>query len=136
MKVIGLSGRAGCGKTLTLNIVYHELKKRGYEPVSGMLADLNNGDFLDILYNGIQTIGIVTQGDWPAGPYSLHGYLERLRANGCFKAICACRTKGGTKNSVKQYPDHTILRKTIVEGTVEDENIANRHDLSLILEKA
>lgn len=112
MELIVLKGDGNVGKTETINIVYQLMLSNGYTQVAGYLEDLGKDDFVDVLYNGSQKIGIVSQGDYAIGTYSVKNHLIRLQNAGCDKAICAC-TNGKPKiiNAINGYI-HTIINKT------------------------
>lgn len=61
MNVIALEGTSSVGKTSTINVVYQLLLQNGYTQVLGCFEDLANNDFLDVMTNGNQTIGVVSQ---------------------------------------------------------------------------
>ena len=115
MNVLALKGEPNCGKTETLNLVYHLLLLNGYKQVSGHFRVLGNPiirDFIDVLVQGDKKIGIVTQGDYVVGENKIAAHLKYLADAGCTIIICAC-TSGNPKGQlqVEVYPSHTFIEK-------------------------
>lgn len=135
MELIVLEGDAHVGKTTTLNIVYQLLLQAGYRQVPGFFQDLANNDFLDVLEDSNkQRVGIVTQGDYAIGNFSVKRHLMTLDQAGCKKTVCA-RTYGPTKSkilhAIQQYPWITppILKtKTpnMAQRSIVDNQFASR----------
>lgn len=100
MELIVLKGNPNRGKTETLNIVYQFLLVDGYKQIPGFFKDLKHGDFIDVLSDPKgRIIGIVTQGDYPKGDYSVGNHLKYLENAKCIKTICA-QTLGDTKERI------------------------------------
>lgn len=78
MEVIALRGEPNCGKTETLNLIYKLLLDEGWQQVKDSYQDLCNRDFLDVLKKGNKILGIVTQGDYAIGDYSVKKTSENL----------------------------------------------------------
>lgn len=127
MRVIALEGDSNSGKTKTLNFVYALLLQAGYTQVSGAFQDLGNDDCLDVFQSHGKTVGIVTQGDYAIGVYSVKKHLARLQTSGCDVAVCAC-TVGTSKQKIKDaitaYPNHSFIPKTKSQS-VESERVDN-----------
>lgn len=100
MRVIALEGDSNSGKTQTLNLVYALMLQSGYAQVPGAFQDLGNNDCLDVFQGFGKTVGIVTQGDYAIGIYSVKNHLLRLQSFGCDVAICAC-TIGASKLKIR-----------------------------------
>lgn len=115
MELIVLQGQPDCGKTTTINIVYYLLLQNGYKQVVGNFMNLGKNDFLDVLENGAQRIGIVSQGDWCRGPYAVKLHLKKLCNAGCSKTICA-QTLGLHKSPIAKmialYPVLKFISKS------------------------
>lgn len=115
MKVIALEGDPNSGKTKTLNLVYALLVQAGYTQVSGVFQDLCNDDCLDVFQGFGKTIGIVTQGDYAIGDYSVKNHLAYLQSLGCDVAVCACTvgtSKQKIKDAIKAYSPHHFEPKS------------------------
>ncbi len=132
MDLIVLKGNSDVGKTTTINIVYQLLLTKGYKQVPNCFQDLGNGDFLDVIENGIQKVGIVSQGDYAIGSYSVGNHLFTLQNAGSNKAICAC-TNGKPKiiNAINKYT-HTSINKTS-QTNVSLQRIDNNYDALKIM---
>ncbi|MES2558391.1 MAG: hypothetical protein V4590_01525 [Bacteroidota bacterium] len=116
MEVIALTGDPHAGKSETLNIVYQLMLWHGYIQVPGHFKVLGNPvmrDFIDVLENGVQRVGIVSQGDYQIGANSLKNHLLALQHAGCVKAVCACTNKPGTLAVVNSYIPHHLVNKTL-----------------------
>lgn len=100
MRVIALEGDSNSGKTKTLNLVYALLIQAGYIQVPGAFQDLGNDDCLDVFQGFGKTIGIVTQGDYAIGTYSVKNNIARLQSFGCDVVVCAC-TIGASKQKIR-----------------------------------
>ena len=92
MEIIALRGQDNTGKTTTLKIVFEKLKAQGFQPMNDFEEDLENGDFLWVLEKDGRKVGLVTQGDYAQGEYSVKNHLSKLERAGCDTAICACTT--------------------------------------------
>ena len=115
MEVIALEGDPNSGKTKTLNLVYALLVQAGYTQVPGVFQDLCNDDCLDVFQNSEKTVGIVTQGDYAIGDYSVKNHLTYLQSLGCDVAVCACTvgtSKQKIKDAIKAYPSHHFEPKS------------------------
>lgn len=115
MKVIALEGIHDSGKTQTLNIVYLLLIQAGYVQLTGAFQDLGNNDCLDVFQGFGKTVGIVTQGDYAIGGYSVKNHLLRLQSFSCDIAICACTigtSKQKIKNAIMAYSPYHFEPKT------------------------
>lgn len=119
MKVIALKGEKDSGKSTTLKEVYKILKAAGGEPECYCFKDLkgNSKDLRDVINFAGKKIGIVTQGDYPKGEYSVVNHLEKLKDYdcncGCDIAICACTTgKNIEETIINDYPEATFIHKT------------------------
>ncbi len=118
MKVIALKGEKDSGKSTTLKEVYKILKAAGGEPECYCFKDLkgNSKDLRDVINFAGKKIGIVTQGDYPKGEYSVVNHLEKLKDYdcncGCDIAICACTTgKNIEETIINDYPEATFIHK-------------------------
>lgn len=80
MRVIALKGHPNCGKTQTLTIVHSLLLESGGIQIPNVYIDLGNGELLDVLSFRGQKVGIVSQGDYAIGPYSVKKHLHRLES--------------------------------------------------------
>ena len=137
MKVIALEGCPNCGKTKTLNIVYYLLLQAGYTQVKNAFIDFKD-DCFDVLEIPGKRIGIITQGDYAIGQYSVKNHLANLQSYDCDVAICAC-TIGASKQKIKDaitaYPSHNFVFKS-KSNSVGLERIDNfnnaTHIMSLI----
>ena len=134
MEVISLQGPSNTGKSETIDIVYQMLLLNGYTQVPGaFIGPLGNPamrDFLDVLQNGNNIVGIVSQGDYVIGANSLKNHLAKLFAAGCHKSICACTIKAGTISAVHTYKN-VIIHKTIA-AIPSLERIQNNIDATAI----
>ena len=127
MKVIALKGEKDSGKSTTLKEVYKILKAAGGEPERYCFKDLkgNSKDLRDVINFAGKKIGIVTQGDYPKGEYSVVNHLAKLKDYdcncGCDIAICACTTgKNIEETIINYYPEATFIHKT------KNENVSLR----------
>jgi hypothetical protein len=113
MEIIALRGQDNTGKTTTLKIVFEKLKAQGFQPMNDFEEDLENGDFLWVLEKDGRKVGLVTQGDYAQGEYSVKNHLSKLERAGCDTAICACTTgKLGIQRSIDAYAIHDYVDKT------------------------
>lgn len=130
MKVIALTGPNNCGKSTTINVIYHLLLFNGYVQVPGHFHVLHTAqkDFTDILTNGKKIVGIVSMGDHASGPHDLKTLLNNLDVAGCDTAICACTTsKAGTWAAVAAYSPHINVPK-VVTPLLDRQRIVNSVD--------
>ena len=128
MEVFALEGRPNCGKTTTLRICYQLLINAKYKPVPTFFRDLGNGDFIDVLDNGIKRIGIVTQGDYVITKNSIANHLFSLDSANCIQAICACTTRNPkARRQVMTYNPHIFISKSISSSALQ-ELIDNNND--------
>lgn len=121
MEVIALRGEPNCGKTETLNLVYKLLLNEGWQQVKDSYQDLCNRDFLDVLKKGNKILGIVTQGDYAIGDYSVKKHLKTLDEKDCDIAVCACtigRHKRKIQNAIDSYPKHHYIDKKMCENEI------------------
>jgi hypothetical protein len=134
MYVIALEGKPNSGKTETINIVYQLMLQIGYRQIENNVKDLGPKDFLDVLTNDIQTVGIVSHGDYAIGKYSVKTHLAKLEGFGCDKVICACtigESKGRIKTAIEKYP-HTYVLKSF-QPAVELQRIDNNTDANKLM---
>lgn len=136
MKVIALTGDSHIGKTTTLNLVYSLLLDRGAIQRNNCFIDLENNDCLDVLETiNDQIIGIVTQGDYCKGEYSVKNHLKRLFDYGCDIVICAAnKGKTNIKKAICGYEDHIFIDKTVSQS-VENRRVNNYKDAMAILNR-
>lgn len=134
MYVITLKGDESKGKTPTINIAYKLLLKKGYIQVPGFFEDLKHNDFLDVLENSYQRVGIVSQGDYERGNFKVANHLAKLNAAGCDKVICACTSrKPAIESMIKIYPHlFPFIDKTIAKSQ-SDEIIDNTNDANTLI---
>lgn len=134
MKVLALIGGQNCGKSETLNIVYHLLLLNGYTQVPGYFQILGNPvmkDCIDVFEKDNKIIGIVTQGDYVIGINSIAAHLSTLSSAHCVTAICACTNKNPKAElQVKAYPDHHLFHKVTTSPSLQ--RIANNIDAQTI----
>lgn len=107
MKLIVLEGLSDAGKTATINVAYQLILQAGYDQVPNCFEDLKHNDFLDVLTNGAQKVGIVSQGDYARRINSVKNHLAKLQSFGCDKAICAVTSgpkKQEIQTAIKAYP--------------------------------
>jgi hypothetical protein len=101
--IIALTGRANCGKTKTLIRVLDLLEK---EPGAKVIQTGTIGQFdkFAIILIGRTKIGITTPGDPPPNLVLPH-YLKIFIEVECDIIICACRTKGSTRDAIRKYEE-------------------------------
>ena len=119
MKVIGLKGRKGSGKSHTINIVYSFLLRDGYSQVPGYFRVLGNPKFedvFDILTKDGVKVGIIGMGDFQKGKGGLGNLIKGMEKNGCDVVVCACRNEPKIEKGVTQYKNHHFVDKTISTG--------------------
>lgn len=124
MKLIVLEGDPGVGKTDTINVAYQLMLQTGYDQVPNCFEDLQHNDFLDVLTNGEQKVGIVSQGDYAKDIYSVKNHLAKLQSFGCDKAICAA-TLGPTKQRIQTAIDaYPLLKEKVRKKPVPNKNVS------------
>lgn len=113
-RIIALQGRAGSGKTTTINLLPNILVAHGFRQVPGMYQP-HGSDFLDVYEDGKIRVGVTSSGD----TFDLvHDRLADLVTAKCDVCICACRTSDrvppGTIAAVQSFPGYTsqFLPKT------------------------
>ena len=131
-RVIALYGTPNSGKTCTLKQVHYELSKS--EKVISKHSK-TGADFRDIfIINGIK-VGIETQGD----PVKRHKEsLKLFQEQKCDLIICATRSRGKTKESVKALQKEYFLSWR-GQSRVSDKELIKDSNLSiasLILKEA
>lgn len=126
MEVVAIQGPSMCGKTPTIQLVFEGLKKRGYVPDE--YREISNGDFIAVMVNGTDKLGLAWQGDYPD---LLAQYLKHLQNAGCRRTACTARTKGRTTIEIKKYPAF-FIKKTKAKG-IDTELIANIKDAEAII---
>ena len=133
MEIIALEGKSNAGKTTVINVVYQLMLEMGYTQIPGRFQDLDNNDFLDVLTNENQTVGIVSQGDYARGKYAVKNHLATLESFGCDKAICACSTDKSSeiKAAILAYPN-TIVAK-LPQPVVALQRIDNHKDAKTLI---
>lgn len=136
MKIIALKGIQNSGKTSTINILYSLLLNNGAKQIPNKFKYLENNDFIDVLeYPSLSVIiGIVSQGDYINGKFSVRRHLEYLESCDCDITICSCTTgKEKTKiiTFIEAY-DHVFISKT-QSPSKDKERIANFDDAIKLL---
>ena len=122
MELIVLKGNANVGKTATINYVYNELIKRGWEQV--YYEEISHGDFLAVLKKNEIILGIVSQGDYVRGCNSLQNHLDRLKEKDCSKVICAqTQSKVSLPKVINKYENTPIEMNHIREINQKVEEI-------------
>lgn len=133
-KIIGLYGRAQCGKTTTLRMLFDDLVKLGSEVLSPLPSQ---GDARSLLeYNGM-LIAICTGGDTADIVDENCTYFTTTK---CDIGISASRTKGNTCDILNNYAQsHKLgvcwVRKNIADIEEEDVNKAQVKDLIAIIDR-
>lgn len=128
-RIIALQGRGNSGKTTTINMLPAILLANGYRQVPGMYRP-HGTDFLDVYENRIIRLGVTSSGD----TYDLvHDRLTDLINAGCTVCICACRTSGGTHNSINGFTGYTATDiQKIYATTPAQEPIVNAADANTV----
>lgn len=138
MKVIALKGESNIGKTTTLNLLYRILVISLAKPKGNEWTDLGNNDFLDILLTfDNQVLGIVSQGDFEEGVWSVASHLQTLYEKGCQMVICAAnKSRTKIEEAICNYSDYEFIDKTISSSPSSyTENLKNNlKDIISILE--
>ena len=129
--IFALQGRANCGKTQTVNLVYNEIVKK-YSVQHTQIQHLPPsipGEVKAILSDikGFK-VGIASQGD--TGQYFIHNKtLDDFANAGCDIIFCACRTGGQTVDCIKALPNYTphFIPQTILSAgsTAQQETQSN-----------
>ena len=139
MKVIALVGAENTGKSHTINLAYAFLLRDGYTQVPEHFRTLGNPvyeDCIDILEKDHLKIAIIGLGDYIRGKEtSLKNLLKEAQGKGCDITICACRynaEKTAILEAVKEYPDHSLVHKTLSTGRAND-RIVNVADATTLL---
>jgi hypothetical protein len=133
MDVIALRGIHDTGKSETINMIYQNLLRNGYQQVPRCFQNLGgHNDFLDIIENGTKKIGIVSMGDIAN---RLSQYLLDFNNANCQISICACRSRGATVQAVMQYPQHQFIPKTVLQinSTRQQQLTVNQQDADRII---
>lgn len=120
MKLIVLKGEPDAGKTVTINYVYNKLRGQGYiEPSIDVFEDLENGDFLTVLKRESIKLGIVSQGDFAKGEWSVKNHLENLEKQNCSIVICV-QTIGKDKEKIQKTIDEYPQKEIVTISKIED----------------
>jgi len=137
MEVIALRGEPNCGKTETLHLVYRLLSDEGWQQVENSYKDLCNRDFLDVLKKGDRILGIVTQGDYAIGNYSVRNHLRTLEEKDCDIAVCACTIgehKQKIQNAITSYPKyHFIDKRRCEDGILRKDDSEKAMEITTLL---
>jgi hypothetical protein len=122
MELIVLKGEPNAGKTATINYVYNELIKRGWEQV--YYEEISHGDFLAVLEKNGIILGIVSQGDYVGTDNSVQNHLNRLEKKSCSKVVCAqTNSKPGLQKVIDKYNNKPIEMSCIREINQKVEEI-------------
>ena len=72
-------------------------------------------------------LGIITQGDYAIGNYSVRNHLKTLVEKDCDITVCACtigRHKQKIQNAIDSYPKHHYIDKKMCEdGNIEKDDL-------------
>lgn len=103
-KIYALWARANSGKTSTLN-QFIKLLNDKYENIL-LKKGIDTVDSLAVFNIDGKIVGITTQGDKIS---QLKKWLDKLENHNCDIIFCATRSKGGTRNLVKErYGDKLV----------------------------
>lgn len=131
-KIIVLTGVPDTGKSTTINLLYHLLKK----PNSGFTLKKdrvipNSRDFFAIFEKQGELIGITSYGD---SVNILKEKFDFFKNEGCITIVCAGRESGSIYDFIAQYSG--LKKRDISKTVVEDkahETTANNNDAKKIL---
>jgi hypothetical protein len=103
--IYALQGKGKIGKTTTLKLVFEKLEK-AYKPKIQDISLYPRRKDITVILNGIkgETIGIESAGD---DGLTVDESLFRFEKAGCTIIFCACRSKGGTVDSINKHKKYT-----------------------------
>jgi hypothetical protein len=140
--IFALQGRAKCGKTPTLNLVYNEIRnKYNVQPSQIQHLPPAIAGEVKVILSAIKgcKVGIASQGD--SEPYFiLDKTLDDFENAGCDIIFCACRTRGKTVECIKahtKYTHHFIPQNILPAGsTPQQETQSNTHTAQTLIQYA
>ncbi|MGH2646232.1 MAG: hypothetical protein ACRDE8_01645 [Ginsengibacter sp.] len=104
-EIIALEGPFKKGKSLTMGVLYEQMKKRGYKLLQDRRIP-DSKDFTAIFQKNNTKIGVASYG------YSanlIRHYLNLFFENGCEIIVCTCFPGGVTKEVVENYHGYTSI---------------------------
>ena len=126
MKIIMLSGKASCGKTTTLNMIYDFINPPEEDIVESKKKAGNDFECIIIFNN--KRIAFFTMGDFSC---HLLEAFEKYNTK-CDYLICACNTRFiKPYKKIKNY-EHVIIDKSIASSQIEHD-IVNNSDKEKII---
>ena len=133
MKIIALSGKSGCGKSTTLNMVYKSvINTGGISTCKQALGNPSGIDFSDIVINNGLKVAFFTMGDYSG---LLVNAIRDYNALGIEVLVCAYNIHFTNPLKAMQkiaIPNPYILPKA-PSSSVITEFVANDSDAKLII---
>ena len=108
MKVICLCGKAKSGKTLTIKMIFSEIREKGKILYPDNLKKNEGDDFVAVVQVGVRRIGFISAGDSERNVKT--GY-EKIRPFNCDVVVRAARSKGITRRPDEEKDADVLLIK-------------------------
>ncbi|MEO8088129.1 MAG: hypothetical protein ABI763_15005 [Bacteroidota bacterium] len=103
--IIALQGDQNSGKSITIGLLFHMMRKNGFQTIKDK-ARKNSKDFFVILKKNDILIGVSSYGDTE---YWIKDRCGKFVIAGCQIMVCACHKEGKTVEAVLSFTEYELV---------------------------